>query len=486
MMKNHIAVDIGASSGRLVWGKLQDGRLTLQEIHRFDNGFHEQEEHYYWDIDHLYREILLGLQQAKRLGIEKCTLGIDTWAVDYVLLDGKGERIGEVFAYRDPRTNEAVGEVHGKMPFARIYAKTGIQHLSFNTLYQLYAHDREELAAAEQILLVPDYFYYLLSGRRINETTNASTTALLNLHTRDYDPELLALLDLPRTKFPVLTEPGTPLGPLKEELRLADDLPECELVCVATHDTASAVLGVPASGDSWGYLSSGTWSLIGVERREPLANPEAMERNYTNEWGAYGTYRFLKNIMGMWLIQEVRKDYGKKHSFAELVTLAEAVPPFRSLIACNDDRFLNPRRMTEEIRRYCAETGQPVPDTPGEMARCIFDSLALSYDFYIQELERLTGEKLNTLHIVGGGANNELLCQLTADVLGIPVEAGPTESTALGNLAVQMVSAGAIRDIGEAREIIRRSFPIRSYVPRSVGSVAIAEARTRFAGLTAR
>lgn len=484
-MNHHIAVDIGASSGRLVAGELRDGLITLREIHRFDNGFAEKNGHFYWDLDHLFREILRGLTEAKRLGIAKCTLGIDTWAVDYALLDSQGERIGDVFSYRDPRTNEAVDEVHRQMPFAEIYAKTGIQHLSFNTLYQLYAHDRRELAAAEQILLVPDYLYYLLSGRRIHETTNASTTAMLNLQTRDYDPELLALLGLPRAKFPALTEPGTPLGPLKPELMQAHDLPECELICAATHDTASAVLGVPASGASWGYLSSGTWSLIGVERDAPLATQEAMERNYTNEWGAYGTYRFLKNIMGMWLIQEVRKDYGKQYSFAELVTLAEEVSPFRSLISCNDDRFLNPRQMTEEIRRYCAETGQPVPETPGEVARCIFDSLALSYDFYIKELERLTGEKINTLHIVGGGANNELLCQLTADVLGIAVEAGPTESTALGNLAVQMVSCGVISNIGEAREIIRRSFAVRSYAPQPVDPEAIAEARSRFAALTA-
>ncbi|MGG6312664.1 rhamnulokinase [Paenibacillus macerans] len=485
-MMNHIAVDIGASSGRLVWGKRQDGQLSLREIHRFDNGFQEHDGHYYWDIDHLYREIVHGLQQAKRLGIEACTLGIDTWAVDYVLLDGKGDRISEVFAYRDPRTHEAAKQVHANIPFERIYGKSGIQYLSFNTLYQLYAHDSKELADAEHILLVPDYLYYLLSGRLMNETTNASTTALLNLQTRDYDMELLDLLGLPRTKFPALTEPGARLGPIKEELVRAYDLPDCELIVAATHDTASAVLGVPAREGSWGYLSSGTWSLIGVERAKPLATAEAMERNYTNEWGAYGTYRFLKNIMGMWLIQEVRKDYGKVHGYAELVSLAEAVPPFRSLIDCNDDRFMNPRAMTEEIRQYCRETGQPVPGTPGEAARCIFDSLALSYDFYIRELERLTGEKLDALHIVGGGANNELLCQWTADILGIPVEAGPTESTALGNLAVQMASIGAIRDIGEGRELIRRSFPVRSYLPRTTAAGAIESARQRFADLLRR
>lgn len=485
-MRDYVAVDIGASSGRLVRGTLQDGRLALQEIHRFENGFSERDGHCYWDIDHLYREILRGLQQAKKLGIERCTLGIDTWAVDYALLDEKGERIGEVYAYRDSRTLEAVPQVHAAYPFARIYEITGIQQLTFNTLYQLYAHDPKELAAAKEVLLVPDYLYYLLSGRKMNELTNASTTALLNLQTRDYDPDLLGLLGLSRSKFPALTEPGTRLGSIRPELVREFGLPECELIVAATHDTASAVLGVPASGASWAYLSSGTWSLIGVERQTPLATPEAMERNYTNEWGGYGTYRFLKNIMGMWLIQEVRKDYGKQHSYAELVELAEAVPPFRSLMNCNDDRFLNPVQMTEEIRRFCVETGQPVPDTPGAVARCIFDSLALSYDVYLQELERLTGQKPETLHIVGGGANNGLLCQWTADVAGIPVEAGPTESTALGNLLVQMISSGAIRDIGEGREMIRRSFSIRTYVPRGTNADQIAEARRRFADLLAR
>jgi rhamnulokinase len=320
----------------------------------------------------------------------------------------------------------------------------------------------------------------------MNEMTNASTTSLLNLQTRDYDPELLALLGLSRSNFPALTEPGTRLGSIKPELVQEYGLPECELIVTATHDTASAVLGVPASGDSWAYLSSGTWSLIGVERQEPLATPEAMDRNYTNEWGAYGTYRFLKNIMGMWLLQEVRKDYGKQHSYAELVELAGAVTPLGSLINCNDDRFLNPAQMTEEIRQYCRETNQPVPGTPGEVARCIFDSLALSYDVYLQELTRLTGQKPKTLHIVGGGANNELLCQWTADVAGIPVEAGPTESTALGNLLVQMISSGAIRDISEGRELIRRSFSIRTYVPRGNHADEIAEARERFAVLLAR
>lgn len=482
-MNNYLAVDIGASSGRVIWGTLQEGVLRLQEIHRFNNGFIEKEGHFYWDIENLLRQIIQGLQQAKRLGVEECTLGIDTWAVDYVLVGSSGERIGEVYSYRDPRTDRAANLLHQKISFQELYAKTGIQQLSFNTLYQLSVHEQEELRKAEQIMLVPDYLHYRLTGISKSEVTNASTTQMLNLHTQDYDVDLLALLGLQRNQFPALVQPGFRLGPIREELVQAYHLPRCELICAATHDTASAVLGVPARGESWGYLSSGTWSLIGVERKQPLTSHLAMESNYTNEWGAFGTYRFLKNVMGMWLIQQVRKEYDNAYSFAELAELATAAEPFRSLIPCNDDRFLNPPNMTEAIRSFCAQTGQPVPNTPGEIARCIFDSLALSYDAYVREIEKMTGENLEELHIVGGGSNNEFLCQLSADLLGKDIEAGPTESTVLGNLAIQMIADGAIRDIQEARAIIRHSFAIRTYKPRPVDPNMLAEQRTKFHSL---
>lgn len=416
-MNNHIAVDIGASSGRLVLGRLVDGSLKLEELHRFRNGFSEQGGSCYWDIDALLQEILTGLHQAKLAGIHECTLGIDTWAVDYVLLDSEGKRISEVYAYRDRRTDGVMEEVGRLLPPEKVYAKTGIQQLSFNTLYQLYVHDRKELEAADQILLVPDYLYYRLSGRKMNEVTNASTTQLLNLAARDFDAELLEFLGLRREKFAPLTEPGEELGFITQELRVKHDLPECRLICVATHDTASAVLGAPVpEGRSSAYISSGTWSLLGVELDQPINDCRAMAANYTNEWGAYGTYRFLKNIMGLWLIQEVRRLDGSRHSFAELAEQAGACEGFRSLIPCNHPRFLNPDDMIREIRQACLESGQPVPQTPGELARCIFDSLALSYHTYLAELEGLTGRSIDMLQIVGGGANNELLCQLTADV----------------------------------------------------------------------
>ncbi|KAF9118456.1 hypothetical protein BGX30_004558 [Mortierella sp. GBA39] len=429
-MDTHIAVDIGASSGRLVLGRLKHSKLVLEEIHRFDNGFRELDGSLYWDIEHLLEQIVAGLQAAKKAGVDSCTLGIDTWAVDYALVDREGRRLREVYAYRDRRTDSAPAELEKLISREALYEKTGIQQLTFNTIYQLFAHDREERARADQVLLVPDYLYFRLSGRRINEVTNASTTQLLNLQSRDYDAELLSILGMRREQFAALTEPGTPLGGLDPALQQRYDLPLCSLVVAATHDTASAVLGVPArEGSSWAYLSS-----------------------------------------GLWLIQEVRRQSGDWYSFAELVQMAEQSEPYRSLIDCNDDRFLNPPDMAEEIRRFCRDTGQMVPESVAQVARCIFDSLALSYGTYLDELEALTGEPVEVLHIVGGGAKNELLCQLTADATGREVCAGPVESTALGNLMVQMIQTGVFSDIHEARRTVAESFEVTRYKPGSLAA----------------
>lgn len=471
-MTHHIAVDIGASSGRLVLGMLQDGKIRLREVHRFANGFHERDGSCFWDIDYLFGEIIAGLEKAKSEGIGQCTLGIDTWAVDYVLLDPAGHRIQEVYAYRDYRTEHAMQRLAELIPPATVYHKTGIQQLNFNTLYQLFVHDREELSRADSILMVPDYLYYRLTGKKGNETTNASTMQLLNLETRDFDTELLELLSLRKEQFPGLIEPGNELGTLRSELMEQFDLPECRVIVVATHDTASAVLGIPAvKGRNAAYLSSGTWSLLGVELNQPLNNAKAMAANYTNEWGAYGTFRFLKNIMGLWLIQEVRRLGGYRYSFAELTDLAAQAEPFRSLIPCNHDRFLNPDHMILEIQKACEQYGEPVPESIGQVARCIFDSLALSYRTHMEELELLIGESIDMLQIVGGGANNELLCGLTANVLGRDVSAGPTESTALGNLAVQMITSDVLPDIEEVRKVILNSYDIKYYRPEPVRDI---------------
>ncbi|WP_138496547.1 rhamnulokinase [Paenibacillus pinistramenti] len=465
-MSDHIAFDIGASSGRLVAARMTQGRLELQEIYRFANGFTDHNGHDFWNLEYLFQEILKGLQLAKEAGINECTLGIDTWAVDYVLLDGEGNRINEVYAYRDSRTKGAPERLHQLISRENVYAKTGIQELDFNTLYQLFVHDQEELSQAEQILMVPDYLYFRLSGRYMNEVTNASTMQLLNAAERDFDEDLLTIVNVRRGQFAKLTEPGEVLGELLPELVQKYMLPRCRLIVVPTHDTASAVIGVPADAErGWAYLSSGTWSLLGVERKEPLTRLDAMKANYTNEWGAYGTYRFLKNIMGLWMIQEVRKELDSKYTFAELAAIAEGVPAFRSLVPCNAGRFLNPGSMIEEIQSCCRESGQPVPESSGEIARCIFDSLALTYRDALQELKNLTGEQVEVLYIVGGGSNNKLLSQLTADLLKIEIQAGPSEATALGNIAVQMISIGQLKDLSEARSLIARSFPTKVYLP---------------------
>lgn len=473
-MNNYIAVDIGASSGRLVKGTLHKDseQIQLQEIHRFSNSFTEKEEHHYWDVDYLFEEIVKGLQKAKKEGVDACTLGIDTWAVDYVLLDKNGKRIHEVYAYRDGRTKGAPDQLHQKISRSMVYSKTGIQEQPFNTLYQLYVHDSDQLLQADKIVMVPDYLYYRLTGKLMNEVTNASTMQLLNLDDREFDEDLLEMLNLRRSQFAGLTEPGVKLGRISPKLQREYDLPDCELIVVPTHDTASAVVGVPAQTRSpWAYISSGTWSLLGVERPSPLNTPQAMNANYTNEWGAYGTYRFLKNIMGLWMIQEVRREAQEDINFAGLVELALREEPFRYLVYCNDNRFLNPSSMIQEIRNYCLETGQPSPDTIGKLARCIFDSLALTYKDSIQELQKLTDQSIGTLHVVGGGANNELLCQLTADVVQVEVLAGPTEATALGNIVVQLIGSGQLHGLEEARRFVGNSFHIKKYKPQPIQGI---------------
>ena len=466
-MNDHIAVDIGASSGRLVHGRLEQGKLVLQELHRFANGFQRKGNHDYWDIEQLFQQILIGLRKAKQAGIDRCTLGIDTWAVDYVLLDDQGERLHDVYAYRDARTNGAPDRLHQHIARDAVYSKTGIQELPFNTLYQLYVHDDKQLKEASQILYIPDYLYYRLTGKRMNEATNASTSQMIHLATGQYDEELLELVGVRREQFAPLIEPGATLGPLQPSLQQSGELPHCECIVVPTHDTASAVVGVPAAESiPWAFISSGTWSLLGMELQQPLHDERAMALNYTNERGAYNTFRFLKNIMGMWMIQEVRRLQNNEYSFAELVELAAKEQPFQSLVRCNDTRFLNPEHMIQELQDYCRERGQAVPQTAGAIARTIFDSLALTYYDYMNELEQLTGRKPEVLHIVGGGANNGLLCQLTADLIQREVKAGPTESTAIGNLVVQLIACGKLDGMTEARSLIADSFDVVSYGPR--------------------
>ncbi|MGQ5206042.1 rhamnulokinase [Bacillus subtilis] len=464
----YTAIDIGASSGRIMVGELNEGKLDIQEIHRFANGFSQRDGHCFWDIDHLLKQILQGLQKVKTLGYEHCTVGIDTWAVDYVLLDEKGDRLREAISYRDRRTDHTIDKLEHTLSKAAIYQKTGIQFQPFNTIYQLYEEDRELLIKTDKIMMIPDYLGYCLTGKAVTEITNASTTQLLNASTGNLDPELLEAVSVQEQQFAPLTEPGCELGKLRNEWFPDYDLPACKVMTVATHDTASAVIAAPGVNDGWAYISSGTWSLIGVENKTPIITDLALENNYTNERGANNTIRFLKNIIGMWVIQEVRQQLQADYSFQQLAEEAEKTEPFQQFINLNDKRFLNPENMIKEIQHYCRQTRQKTPRTAGELACCIYSNLAIIYAIAIKELETITEKPIEQFHIIGGGARNDFLNQLTADMSGKAVYAGPIEATATGNLLMQMIAAKEVKDIKEARQVVRNSFPIKVFTPKDI------------------
>ncbi|AGA22849.1 rhamnulokinase [Bacillus subtilis] len=464
----YTAIDIGASSGRIMVGELNEGKLDIQEIHRFANGFSQRDGHCFWDIDHLLKQILQGLQKVKTLGYEHCTVGIDTWAVDYVLLDEKGDRLREAISYRDRRTDHTIDKLEHTLSKAAIYQKTGIQFQPFNTIYQLYEEDRELLIKTDKIMMIPDYLGYCLTGKAVTEITNASTTQLLNASTGNLDPELLEAVSVQEQQFAPLTEPGCELGKLRNEWFPDYDLPACKVMTVATHDTASAVIATPGINDGWAYISSGTWSLIGVENKTPIITDLALENNYTNERGANNTIRFLKNIIGMWVIQEVRQQLQADYSFQQLAEEAKKTEPFQQFINLNDKRFLNPENMIKEIQHYCRQTRQKTPRTAGELACCIYSNLAIIYAIAIKELETITEKPIEQFHIIGGGARNDFLNQLTADMSGKAVYAGPIEATATGNLLMQMIAAKEVKDIKEARQVVRNSFPIKVFTPKDI------------------
>ncbi|MEC3620625.1 rhamnulokinase [Bacillus subtilis] len=464
----YTAIDIGASSGRIMVGELNEGKLDIQEIHRFANGFSQRDGHCFWDIDHLLKQILQGLQKVKTLGYEHCTVGIDTWAVDYVLLDEKGDRLREAISYRDRRTDHTIDKLEHTLSKAAIYQKTGIQFQPFNTIYQLYEEDRELLKKTDKIMMIPDYLGYCLTGKAVTEITNASTTQLLNVSTGNLDPELLEAVSVLEQQFAPLTEPGCELGKLRNEWFPDYDLPACKVMTVATHDTASAVIAAPGVNDGWAYISSGTWSLIGVENKTPIITDLALENNYTNERGANNTIRFLKNIIGMWVIQEVRQQLQADYSFQHLAEEAEKTEAFQQFINLNDKRFLNPENMIREIQHYCRQTRQKIPRTAGELACCIYSNLAIIYAIAIKELETITEKPIEQFHIIGGGARNDFLNQLTADMSGKAVYAGPIEATAIGNLLMQMIAAKEVKDIKEARQVVRNSFPIKVFTPKDI------------------
>ena len=465
------AVDLGATSGRTIVGTLADGKVWLEELTRFPNNLIETGGHFYWDIYALYFEIIKGLKQAVRRGLQVESIGIDTWGVDFVCVGDDGALLRNPLSYRDPHTFGAMEEYfETAVPKEDVYRLTGIQFMNFNSLFQFYVMRRDGNAAlrhAEKILFVPDALGWMLTGEAVCEYTIASTSQLLNPVTKELDARLLGSLGLDRSLFGRMVMPGTRIGTLTEEVQKMTGLGPVPVIAVAGHDTASAVAAVPAKDEHFAYLSSGTWSLMGIETKEPIINKVSYERNFTNEGGVEGTTRFLKNICGMWLLERCRKEWGDDAPADYGVLLSEAmkVPAFQSLINPDDPVFANPADMQGAIKEYCCATGQHVPEGYAEICRCIFESLALRYRQVAGYLKEMAAFPIDTLHIIGGGSLNEYLNQFTANATGLTVLAGPQECTALGNIMLQAKAAGIVGDIFDMRRIIAGSVAMKRYEP---------------------
>ncbi len=481
-MKYYLAVDIGASSGRHILGHVEDGKIVLEEVHRFDNKQVHVNGHDCWDMDNLWTGIVDGLRACKAMRKIPDTVGIDTWAVDYVLLDGDGRQIGDAVAYRDGRTAGMDAVVDAIVPRSELYAKTGIQYQTFNTIYQLMALKREhpeQLEAASSLLMIPDYFNYRLTGVKKQEYTNATSTSLVNAADKSWDMDLIRRLSLPEKLFGELSMPGTVVGKLTPEMQAEVGF-NATVILPATHDTGSAFLAVPARDDKAVFLSSGTWSLLGVENEAPITTEESREENFTNEGGAWSRYRYLKNIMGLWMIQSIRRELngvayvegktskyasGRTYSFPDLIAEAKGAADFPSMVDANDDCFLAPDSMIDAIKDFCAKSGRPVPQTVGEIMQTVYSSLAMAYENGIAALEDMTGKHYTSLNIVGGGCQDMYLNQMTANATGLPVFAGPVEGTAIGNLIVQMIAGGEFDSLQSARDAVKNSFDIKEVTP---------------------
>ena len=464
MGKYYLAVDIGASSGRHILAHLENNLMVLEEIYRFDNGIKDIGGSLCWELDVLYQEILNGLKKCKEIGKIPSSMGIDTWAVDFVLLDKYEKIIGKTVGYRDSRTKGMDELVYEIIPEADLYSRNGIQKQLFNSIYQLMAIKYkypEQMDAAQNFLMVPDYFNFLLTGEKTVEYTNSTTTQLVSPDTKDWDFELIEKLGYPKKIFPKISTSGQVLGEFKDDIQRQVGF-NCKVVLPPTHDTASAVAAVPSTEDNFLYISSGTWSLMGTERKQADCSVESRKLNFTNEGGFEYRFRYLKNIMGLWMIQSVRNEIGKEYSFAKVCDMA-AEQTITSIVDCNDECFLAPASMTEEVKDFCRRTNQQVPETLGEIASVIYNSLADCYAKAGGQLEKMTGIKFDTICVVGGGANAEYLNQLTAKYTKKKVQAGPTEATAIGNIAIQMITDGSIKDLNQARSIIHDSFPIVKY-----------------------
>lgn len=466
------AFDLGATSGRAMLATLKDGKLELEELTRFPNKIMRIGDKYYWNIFALYEALLDGLRAAAARGIEPCSIGIDTWGVDFAYLGADGTLLSLPRSYRDPYTNGMPEAYFELIPRAEVYAKTGIQVMNFNSLFQLFAARHEgssALEAARSILFMPDALTYLLTGRQVCEYTIASTSQLLNPRTKAFEAELFEAMKLSPTLMPPLVMPGQVVGRLTDAVARACNINNVAVVAVAGHDTASAVAAVPAENENFAYLSSGTWSLMGIEVNDPIITPETCAMNFTNEGGVEGTTRFLKNITGMWLLEQCRKEWearGVHYSYPEIVTLSESVPGFSFLIDPDHAGFANPESMTRAIAAYCRQTNQDEPQTDAEYIRCIFDSLALKYRLVLEDLQRVAPFAIERLHVIGGGSKNNLLNQATANSIGMPVVAGPGEATAIGNVMMQAKALGLVHTQAEMRAVIARSVTPEVFMPQ--------------------
>ena len=461
--KYYLAIDIGASSGRHILGWLENGKIRIEEIYRFENKLVKQNGHLCWDMDHLFHEVVEGLKKCQSLGRIPESVGIDTWGVDFVLLDAGGSVIGNTVAYRDSRTQGMDDEVYKVVPEKELYGRNGIQKQLFNSIYQLMAIKKETPVAfekAKRFLMVPEYLNYLLTGVQMNEYTNATTSQLVNAETQDWDYELMRRLGIPTEIFGELQMPKTTVGPLTPAMAERVGF-QTTVVLPATHDTGSAVMAVPTTSDDSIYLSSGTWSLMGIERLIPDCTEASRQHNFTNEGGYHHRYRYLKNIMGLWMMQNLRREFRHKYTFEELYQLAYIARYFTSTVNVNDASFLAPDSMRQAIKDYCARTEQEVPETEGELLYCVYRSLAKCYAETVVEIETVTGRTYDTIHVVGGGCQDKFLNDLLAKATGKKVFAGSIEATAIGNLMAQMLRTGVFADLNEARRTVAKSFDVK-------------------------
>ncbi|NOZ60721.1 MAG: rhamnulokinase [Calditrichaeota bacterium] len=470
----YLAFDFGASSGRAIIGKIENDKISLEEIHRFPNGPIQILGHLYWDFPYLFNELKKGITLAVKKGFPDLQgMGIDTWGVDFGLISKDNQLIGNPFCYRDSRTDGMLERALAKMPKEKIYEITGIQFMQFNSLFQLFSMvetGNHLLNIADKLLFMPDLFNFFLTGEKLNEYTIASTSQLLNAKEKNWAGDIFSGIGLPEKLFSPIIQPGTMIGDVLPEIKQETGIKRLEVIAPATHDTASAVVAVPALTGNWAYLSSGTWSLMGIEADAPIISDDSMRFNFTNEGGVNGKIRFLRNVMGLWLLQRCMFQWeldGKKVSYKEMDSLVETAQPFRSIINPDDAIFLNPPEMTKAIQEFCERSDQPVPRTRGEILRTIFESLALKYRFIMDVVNSVHDKKIDRLHIVGGGSQNQILNQFTANALGIPVIAGPAEATALGNIVVQAIAKKELNSVEEGRELIANSFELKEFTPEN-------------------